>query len=274
MKEKIKVKILGCGSSVGAPLPGCFCKTCSSKDSRNSRKRTSIFVEYGDLKILIDSGPDLKQQMLESHLTFFDCALYTHIHVDHTAGVNDLVFSVINSKEPLKIFGTEEVISRLLIIAEHLFKAIRNPNFNLCGNTENLEPKPTLIPNIIQNYDEFFLQEKRIRCFEQNHGSLNSTGFEFGNGKFVYSPDLKFLPEKTIDFLKSLKIDTWVLPLTHIKGTKNHIGLDELKELVKIINPKRAILIHMSHGIEFNEIAQMLEGTILEPGFDGMEFEV
>jgi phosphoribosyl 1,2-cyclic phosphate phosphodiesterase len=272
--QKIKIKILGSGSSIGSPLPGCFCETCVSKNPKNHRMRTSIFVEYEGLKILIDSGPDLKKQMVSNDLTHFDFVLYTHIHSDHICGINDLIISLINTKKPLEIFGNKELIDVLSKNFEYLFKPIRNPNLNNYCNSNDLEPKPTLIPNIIQNYDEIIFDAKKIRCFEQDHGKIKSIGYEFGNGKFVYSPDLKSLPEKTIDFLKSLKIELWLLPLTHINGNHSHISLEDLKKLVDIVNPTRAILIHMSHSLEYENLKELLKGTVIEPGFDSMIIEI
>jgi phosphoribosyl 1,2-cyclic phosphate phosphodiesterase len=183
---------------------------------------------------------------------------------------------VINTKQSLNVFATQAVMERLMINFDYLFKPLRNPNFNKDGSFEGIEPQASLISNIFGEYDEIQLQNKKIRCFKQNHGSVDSIGFEFGNGKFVYSPDLKFLPEKTIDFLRSLEIDLWVLPLTHIKGNKNHIGLDEIMDLIRLIKPKRVVLIHMNHSIEYYELKDMLcESEIqIEPGFDGMEFEI
>jgi phosphoribosyl 1,2-cyclic phosphate phosphodiesterase len=274
--NKIKAIILGCGSSVGVPIPGCQCEICNSNNEKNHRTRTSIFVEYDDSKILIDTS-DLRHQMIKNNLSSFDYLFYTHFHADHFFGSNDLVINAINTKKSLMMFGTEEFMKKMYVKSDFMFDPVTYPfyDYKIPLNEQKIIPRPILIPNIIDKYDEILLKTKKVRCFEQNHGVIKSTGFEFGDGKLVYSPDLKSLPDQTMDFLLSLEIDTWIVPLTNMIETNAHIGPENLKELIKKINPRRVILVHMSHHIGYDEIKGYFSDMAnIEPGFDSMKIEI
>lgn len=284
MNNSFKITILGCGSSVGTPLPGCQCYVCQSKDEKNIRNRTSILIEYNSKRILIDTG-DLRSQMLRLGISYFDYVLYTHYHSDHFFGAPDLLYSVIQTKKSLNIYGNKDFIEKITEKIDFLFVPSRYQftNYNTKDTKETLdkkkiEPKPILIANTIKDYEKFTLDDNiEIQSFQQNHGSIDSTGYAFLDGKFVYSPDFKFLLPESLSLLRSFSIDTWIVPLTNKIGSRAHIGLDELKELILYINPKRVFLVHMNHSIDYYEIKKYfhdMNGIIVEPSFDYMEINL
>lgn len=266
--NKIKIKILGCGPSVGVPLPGCVCSTCMSNNLKNYRSRTSLYIEYNNMKILIDSGPDLRQQFINNNLKYFDAVLYTHFHADHIFGINDLSFSYINTKKSLNIFATEEVIIKCINIADHLFKPIYNPHF-----ASYVEPQPVLLPNIIDSYQKIVISENCIiDSFEQQHGKIISTGYKIGC--FAYSPDFNYLTDRTIDILKNAQLKLWIVPLTDLDEKKTHIGYERLLGLIEIIKPQKVITVHMNHHLEYSALQKLFSLNCMEPAFDGMEIEM
>ena len=302
--NKIFIKVLGCGASVGCPIPGCKCEVCLSQNPKNNRTRTSIYIRYRDDHILIDCGPDIRSQMLKANIAYFDYIFLTHKHLDHIAGIDDLRISFFNrdvdsnymkanivplpDKKQMELFTNLETIDHCLGSFSYMFHEIKFQNFKInskdltCfshlnkylaeheGNVDHIHNKP-LLGRVIENFDTTVLPNGLIvQNYEQQHGKIKSLGYMIG--RFAYSTDVKFLSERSLEILKNAKLKLFVISLTHFDGNDAHASLEEVKKIVEYIKPERVVLTHMSHKVNY-EINDMLSDN-MEFGYDGMEFEV
>ncbi len=274
--DKIFVKILGCGASVGCPIPGCNCEMCKSNDSKNNRTRSSIYIKYKNDNILIDCGPNLRDQMLRENLSHFDYVFLTHKHLDHIAGMDDLRISFFNKNyKQIKIFANQETFQHCITTFEYMFHEIKHRD----SDKYLIEPdeevhivhKNPLLGEIIKNYDITTLPNGLvIQNYEQHHGKINSLGYMIG--RFAYSTDLKSLPEKSLELLKNANLKLLVLPLTHFEGNNAHASFEEIKKIIQYIESEKVILTHMSHKVNYT-IDDMLPSNA-KFCYDGMEFEI
>ena len=256
----MKVTILGCGASGGVPLIGCGCNVCISKNQYNKRLRSSIIVEIKKTKLLIDSSPDLRQQMMNSGYDYADAVLYTHGHADHTHGIDDLRAFNYHRNAPLPIYGTAEFMEEFQIRFPYAFGT--KPVW--AGWT-----RPNLVPHMIDEYGEFMFNGIAIQHFLQYHGKGKTIGYRIGN--FAYSTDVNNLPDKSLQLLESL--DVWVVDCLRREPAPTHAHLDMTLEWIERLKPKRAILTHMSHDLDYEWLSSILPPNV-EAAYDGMTIEV
>lgn len=256
-----KATILGCGSSSGVPLLGHHPKgywgTCDPSEPKNRRTRASIFVEYRGLRLLVDTSTDLRYQLLRQEISDFDGILFTHGHADHTHGIDEvrpLFFA--RNKEPFPIYGDAKTLEELKKRFSYLFKEGNIPIY----------PK-ILMPHEISG--TFDIQGIKIFSFEQGHGPQEtSLGFRFGS--LAYSTDFNNLNDHALAQLQNL--DTWIVDCTDYKPKLTHNHLELTLKWIKKVNPKRAVLTHMNHNMDYQTLLTELPETI-EPAYDGMEIE-
>lgn len=252
----MKVTILGCGASGGVPLIGCGCTVCQSADPKNTRTRNSIVIETGGQTLLVDTSPDLRQQALRENLSHIDAVLYTHTHADHTNGIDDMRAFNYHRNASIPIYGTEEILAQL----EHQFGyALKPPAHPGRWN------RPSLLPNMIQEYDEFQIGGVQIKSFLQYHGKGKSLGYRIDN--VAYSTDVNNLPEQSLQLLESL--DVWVVDCLRYEEAATHAHLAMTLGWIERLKPKRAILTHMAHELEYYQLSSELPAGI-EPAYDGM----
>jgi len=256
----MKVTLLGCGPSGGVPLVGCQCSVCQSEQPYNKRLRASIFIETEQARLLIDSSPDLRQQMLANGLTQADALLYTHGHADHTHGVDDLRAINYHRNAPLPIYGTAEFIEEFQMRFSYAFGT--KPPW--AGWT-----RPNLLPNVIEEYGEISINGLCVSHFLQCHGKGKSLGYRIGN--FAYSTDVDNFPEQSLQLLESL--DVWVVDCLRTQPAPTHAHLERSLAWIAQLKPKRAILTHMSHDLDYDSLRSMLPPHI-EPAYDGMVIEL
>lgn len=258
----MKITLLGCGASTGVPVVGCDCKVCKSSNTKNKRLRTSAIVNHNNTNILIDSGIDYRTQMLRNGFVDFDGILYTHTHQDHTHGIEDMRISAKFASKPFQIFATEPVMNEM----KNRFPNSFTPNIYYPKNC-------VLQPNIINNYDEFVIGEVRVESLLQIHGHGKSTGFIL-NDKLAYCTDVSEFPAQSLQLLKSKNLELLVIGCVRWKDSHAHFTFDNIHEIVEKIAPKRTILIHMHHDLDYDELLAACEGKKMEPGFDMMEIKI
>lgn len=266
--NNLLIKILGCGASPGVPIPGCNCHVCLSPDKKNNRTRTSLYIAYKNSNILIDCGPDLRDQMLREKIPYFDKVLLTHRHSDHVTGMDDLRISFHNrNKEKVECFGSAETIEACYKHNfQYLCQEIVEYKTGFIHYKHEKDDKP-ILAKIVNHLDNIFIDDLKITCFEQEHGKMKSFGYLFPH--FAYSADLNDLSDDSLELLKDANLDLWILPLTHFEGTYAHASLEKIKSLIQYVQPKRVIFTHMSHKIDYNKNDQLPENC--EFGYDGME---
>ena len=254
----LKCTILGCGGSSGVPQLACSCVVCSSNDPRNKRTRVSILVESENTKIMVDTSPDFRMQVLDNKITDIDAILYTHDHSDHVNGIDEIkpiaVPKMRRDGEPMKAYMSEETASTLV---EERYKYI--------FKQQSAVYLPYLSPVIFKNNEMLKVKDLEIQTFTQHHKKVITTGFRFGD--IAYSTDVNEFPEESFEMLKGVKV--WIVDCLRYYWAPTHSHLDMTLRWINRVKPKLAILTHMAHDIDYNEIIKIIPKNVI-PAFDGM----
>ncbi|MBX9700595.1 MAG: MBL fold metallo-hydrolase [Acetobacteraceae bacterium] len=260
-----RVILLGTGGSAGVPLIGGDGEggnwgDCDPAEPRNRRTRTSALLEGpSGGRLLIDAGPDLRQQLLAVGRARLDAILFTHAHADHILGIDDLrQVNRVTGKE-LPAFGTRATLSRLDDRFDYAFIGATPPFFY----------RPALSAVRVEYGQEIEAAGMRLSLFRQDHGVMDTLGFRVGD--FAYSTDVVMLPEESLPALQGL--DTWVVGCFQKGPHKVHANLDQVLEWVALLKPRRTVLTHMSVEMDYAALRRELPPGI-EPGYDGMVLEV
>jgi phosphoribosyl 1,2-cyclic phosphate phosphodiesterase len=249
----MQITILGCGSSQGVPLICCDCYVCTSSNLKNKRKRVSILIETDKTKILVDTSPDFRQQCLENNVTHLDSIIFTHDHSDHVAGIDD-VRALCKNKGSIDAYIDDQTFASLSQRYNYIFNNIDPLYF------ASLKRKQLASNQLIGDIE--------VRAFDQIHGSIISQGLRFGNA--AYSTDFNQIPEKSMEQLQDL--DVWIVDCLRYSYAPTHSYLEKTLLLIEQLKPKLAILTHMGHDIEYDEISKILPKNVLA-GFDNMKIQ-
>ena len=258
----LKVTILGCGSSAGVPRVGGDWGNCDPENPKNRRRRCSLLVEKvteeGNTTVLVDTSPDMREQLLSANVTWLDGVLYTHDHADHTHGIDDLRTLAMNERKRVDVYMDERT------------SEVLTERFSYCFKT----PEGSLYPPILNAhlmYDGKPLticgQAGEITTipFIQKHGNIDSLGFRFGN--LAYSSDLHDLPQTSISHLQNL--DIWIVDALRRKPHNTHFNLEDALRWIGIIKPKQAILTNMHVDLDYQTLIDELPQNVT-PAYDGM----
>ncbi len=232
---------------------------CDPDDPRNRRLRPSILIESDDARIVVDTGPDFRQQWLSVGGGRLDAVIYTHAHADHIHGIDDLKSLCTGRGGPMDVYGREEVLERIRKRFPYAFAepVDRPPYFRPC-----VTPHPVA--------ESFEIAGIPIRAFEQRHGQGRSTGLRIGS--FAYSTDVSALDEPAFEALEG--IETWIVGAGHADfPSGNHAFLPVVLEWVERLGPKRVVLTHLNHFMDYRTlVAELPKGV--EPGIDGMTLQI
>ncbi len=250
----MKVKILGCGASFGSPLAWNRNGNINIDNIRNFRTRSSALISIDNLNILIDTSPDLRQQLYDAKCTNIDAVLYTHIHSDHVSGLPDMrAISLINNKN-IPAYMSTEMIEKINLNYKYIFKG-------------EGDYRPFMSINKIDN--EFNINDIKVSTFKHNHGPIDVQTYRINN--FAYTTDIKKFYDNDIDKLKNL--DLWVVGLLRYESHHSHASFDEILEYVNYLKPKTTIFTHMTALIDETEILKLCPKNVF-PGYDGMEITI
>lgn len=228
----VKLTFLGTGTSTGVPQSRCNCATCRSRDPRDRRMRTSALVEVNGSNILIDCGPDFRQQMLNYHDGDLDALLVTHHHYDHLGGVDDLRPYCLG-KPSFPIYCQQQVADDL------------HRRFPYCFEEHPYPGVPKLDIHIIKPLVPFTACGVEILPLPVNHYILDIVGFRIG--PLAYITDAKVVPDETIEALKG--VDTLVINALRFKEHPSHINLAQALEIIDKVKPRVSYLTHLSHDM-------------------------
>lgn len=242
----MKLILLGSGSSEGVPVLGCGCHVCSSNKLRNKRSRQSLYIETKNTKILIDPGQDFKFQMMRNKLSYLDGVLITHAHFDHIGGLNDLRSVCGIRKTPVPLYSDIKTLNEIKKSFGYLFGNI--VYMDECNKI------PATKRHSIKEYTNYKIGDIDFLAFQQCHGRNHSLGFKFKN--FVYSTDVNCLSDKAIDIIRGT--DLWFVDCLCYKESKGHAGLENALAWIREVKPRKAILIHMSHFIDYYDLRDKL----------------
>ncbi|MCD7972930.1 MAG: MBL fold metallo-hydrolase [Candidatus Azobacteroides sp.] len=248
----MKIRFLGTGTSTGVPEIGCGCEVCISPDPRDNRLRTSVLLEINGKNILIDCGPDFRQQALAAGLYRIDAVLITHEHYDHVGGLDDL--RPFSKYGRLPIFAEEDVIRKLKQRMPYAFGESLYPGV----------PQLELIP--ITNCP-FFAGDIPFIPIRVMHYQLPVFGYRTGN--FAFLTDFKTIPEE--EYTKLQNLEVLVLDALREKEHLSHENVSQALEQIKKIKPQVAYFIHMSHHFGLHAIMEeKLPDNVFLP-YDGLE---
>jgi phosphoribosyl 1,2-cyclic phosphate phosphodiesterase len=239
MKMKAELIFLGTGTSQGVPVIGCKCAVCRSVDARDKRFRSSVYLDFPDAKILIDTGPDFRMQMLRERISRIDAVLFTHQHKDHTAGMDELRSFNFLQNEAIPIYGRPSVIEQLKIEFAYIFA-----NFKYPGIAD-------LSAHHITG-DTFFVKNIPVTPVEVMHYKLAVYGFRFGD--LTYITDANFISESEKDKIRGCK--TLIINALNHNKHISHFSLPEALEVIADVQPEKAYLTHISHNLGKHRLVQ------------------
>ena len=258
MGDAISLTFLGTGTSVGVPVIGCECSVCRSPDPRNRRLRASVWLRAGGLSLLVDSGPDLRQQALREGIGEVDGVLYTHAHLDHVAGFDDLRAFCWRRNEPLPMHGTAECLATL----KQMFGWAFSPDNVHQGY---VKPAAWVVDGA------FSYGALRITPLPVEHAAMETIGYMFempGARSLAYLPDVKRIPPTTMDLLR--RVDVLVLDALRPAPNPTHFSLDEALAAAAESRAGETWLTHLGHENEHAELAAALPPGV-RVAWDGLQ---
>ena len=226
----MKITFLGTGTSQGVPVIACKCETCLSTDMHDKRLRSSVLIEVDDLNILIDSGPDFRQQMLTAKVDKLDAIIFTHEHKDHTGGLDDIRSYNYLQKKAMPIYAEKRVHEALEMEYSYIYKTHHYPGI------------PRVETHTITN-EEFLIQNTKITPIRAIHYKLPVLGYRIKN--FTYITDFNKIDDIEIDKIRGSKI--LVVSALRKKEHLSHLNLQQALDLIDEIKPEKAYLTHISH---------------------------
>ena len=261
-----KVIILGSGAAPGVPAIAKGWGNCDPHNKKNIRTRTGTYIEIGTQKLLIDTSPDLRMQVLANQIKHIDAVLYTHAHADHSHGIDDLREFNRLTKKPLDIYGSAPTIEEL----NHRF------SYLMCnGNcADGGAFKASLFPHIMNMQEDFYLGDVKIGLLELSGHMMPSNGYIFNDGEIVYIADCSVICNSALAKIKT-QPKLLVLPLTTISSPWQkcfHMGLDKVLEYVNLIKPQRVVINHMAVECDYDHINDLTPQNVF-PAYDNMVIE-
>ena len=258
----LKLTILGCGTSGGVPRVGNHWGACDPTNPKNRRQRCSVLVERaggeGETTVLVDTSPDLRQQLLDARTGWVDGVLYTHDHADHVHGIDDLRQVAFNGRRRVDVYYDATT-------GRHL-----HTRFGYCFSS----PATSEYPPILRGHEIQAGKTVGIEGaggaiealpFRQIHGSGETLGFRFGG--VAYSPDVSDFPEESLEALRDL--DVWILDALRPTPHPSHLSVEQALAWIARVKPKRAVLTHMHVDLDYATLARELPPGV-EPAYDGM----
>lgn len=258
----LSLTILGCGSSAGVPRPALGWGDCDPGNPRNRRRRCSALVEMrgpdGLTRVLIDTSPDLREQLLDAKIDRLDAVLFTHEHADQTHGIDDLRSLVIAQRQRMPVYLNASTAKHLMV------------RFGYCFET----PPGSFYPPILERHAIEAGQSVEIMgkggvlsasAFNLHHGNIDALGFRFGG--LAYTPDVNDIPPESLPALSGL--DTWVIDGLRYTPHESHFSIDDALGWIERLKPRRAVITNMTADVDYETLRAKLPPHVV-PAYDGM----
>ena len=251
----MKLTLLGCGTSSGVPRIGNDWGACDPDEPRNRRLRASVLVESATTRVLVDTSPDLREQLLRARVNDVDAAIWTHDHADHCHGIDDLRQLYHARGRPVAGYARRDALTALRTRFAYAF-----------------EGKSGYPPTVAAGElpDDWTLGDLRIRAVDQPHGDVSAAGLRFDGpgGSIGYATDFNDLTDDMAALFEGL--DLWVVDALRHAPHPTHPHLDRTLAWIDALRPKRALLTHMDQSMDYASLRASLPAGV-EPGWDGME---
>lgn len=253
----MKVTFLGTGTSQGVPVIACDCAVCRSLDYRDKRTRTSIHIEVDGKSLVVDTGPDFREQMLRERVNHLDAVIYTHEHKDHTAGLDDVRSYNFKQKMDMPVFGRKPVLEQIKREFAYIFADNKYPGI----------PKVKL--HEIEN-NPFHIEGVNIQPIEVMHYKLPVFGYRIKD--FTYITDVNFIPDEEKEKIRGSKV--LVLSALQKHSHLSHFNLEQAIATVQELEIPKAYFIHMGHrmGLHRDIEEELPDG--MELSYDGLQIEL
>ena len=252
----MKLTFLGTGTSVGVPTIGCTCRVCSSTDPHDKRLRASVLVESGDTRVLVDCGPDFRQQMLGREFKKIDAVLLTHEHYDHVGGIDDL--------RPFCTFGEVDVYADRNTVGD-----LRR-RIPYCFGESKYPGVPKINLSVVEPHRPFSIGSIDVLPIQVMHGKLPILGYRFGD--LVYITDMKTIRKEEMEYLKGVKI-LIVNALRFSPEHHSHMTVNDTLESIRMVRPEKTYFTHMGHDIGLHEEVNRQLPDDMDLAYDGQMIE-
>ena len=258
--------ILGCGSSGGVPRIGGDWGLCDSTNARNRRRRCSVMLEKigasGTTRVLVDTSPDLREQMLSANVGEIDGVWFTHEHADHTHGIDELRGFFLRQRRLVPIWADAPTMCMLQNRFSYCFQTLAGSGY-----------PPILLPNLIEAGRKVATTGAggtiSAMPFLVNHGNLDVLGFRLGNT--AYTPDLNGIPDGSASYVSNL--DLWIVDALKRDPHGSHFCLDDTLRAIEIYKPQRALLTNMHIDMDYDTLRAELPAGV-EPAYDGLKLSL
>lgn len=266
MTERLKITILGCGSSAGVPRIGGHWGDCDPTNPKNRRQRCSILVERmtksGTTTVLVDTSPDMRNQLLAADVGRLDGVLFTHEHADHIHGIDDLRAIALNTRARVPVYLDRKTAGIVMSRFAYCFETPPGSNY-----------PPILDPHGMSAGEPVAIDGEggplTALPIALPHGDIEALGFRFGN--IAYTPDLNDVPDTAAAALSGL--DVWIVDALRRSTHSSHFSLVETLHWIERLKPKRAVLTNMHIDLDYETLKTELPAGI-EPAYDGMTIEM
>mgnify|MGYP001347001672 CR=1 FL=1 len=256
----MKFIILGCGSSMGVPRPDGDFGKCNPKNKKNYRSRCSALIKSKNETALIDTSPDLRYQLIKNNIKIIDKVFYSHMHADQTHGINDLRVFFLKKNKTIPVYA--DLPTRKYLIN----------TFRYCFVNNSREYPATLKLNSI-NSNMFImngLKKIKIKPLKVKHGKVDSICYIIDK-KIAYISDVSHIAKKNYKFLKNLNF--LVIDCLWLRSHPSHLNLESSLKLIKLLNPKKAILTNLHSDLDYEILKKKLPKNV-RPAYDGLEIEL
>jgi len=266
--QTIIATILGCGSSGGVPRVGNIWGACDPVEPRNRRRRCALLLEgftKGEpepTRIVVDTGCDLREQLLSAGVGRVEAVLYTHEHADHTHGIDDLRVLALNNRKRVDVYFSQEAAARIVPSFAYCFTAPAGSDYPPILNQNLIEPGQTITVSGPGG-------DVAVTAFAQRHGNIESLGFRIRD--FVYSCDLNGIPEASELMVSDAKV--WVLDALRPSPHPSHLSLGESLALIERFQPRQAVLTNLHIDLDYRTLDAQTPAHVT-PAFDGLRIDI